>query len=172
MFPPGIYFMQTPKLGFAEAKKGTPYLYVEGVVGHVKDDNNQWVAVHGQPETKAALFYLSEGAFDRSFEDLLTIGFNGDLDKPALTGEYGEKGIALQCVHEDYEGNTQERFYVVNRSGGRREISADSMRSVRTRMTNRNRNANAPAAPGAERPPFDPTATAAAQPPSGDDIPF
>lgn len=137
MLEEGIYYMASVDVGYGESsKKSTPYVWITGEVTH-GSVQGEWKELP-IPREKTIYLYTSDKAFPISEKQLIKIGFNFDMDNPAITTESG--GIEVECVHDEYEGKVRERWSLAGGKFQHTELSADSRSAMSTRFANTRRN--------------------------------
>ena len=130
-----------------------------------------------QQADRTIYWALTDKALPYAEEKLRFLGFNGDYGNP----QFGEKsqGCSLRCKHEDYKGNTQERWDLAEWGGAGAEKAGDDV----IRLLNaqwKSHNGSQPKPAGKPKPPAPPAKTPVAQEvapdgepvPKGDNIPF
>ena len=159
-FEPGMYWMETPKLGTNSSKNGTPFLFLQGRITHI--------AVGG--ETKPVLLptertireFLSDAAFPYAIARLGSIGFNGDFANPAFSGEHA-KGVWVECSLEMWTDDTGtskqvERWQLAGGGGSgvkHEQFDSDTLRRLTAMRENHERNSKtAPSGPSGPSIPF------------------
>jgi len=66
--------------------------------------------------------FLSEGAWPISEENLKSVGFNGDFEKPAIDTKYTTEGAWFICEHQEHNGKQYANWRFADWGGGKREV--------------------------------------------------
>lgn len=72
-------------------------------------ERGQWVPLSEAIDAPVYL-YTSERAWEYTEAKLEKLGFNGDFRNPQFDDAAYEKGVVLECRHEDYRGEKQVRW--------------------------------------------------------------
>jgi len=157
----GIYSGGLVEGGMEELGKNKyPCMYLTYEITHISDGKD-WTPLE-RPMRRDVKLWLSETAYDNTYDILESMGWNYDFDRPVFANENVNNAI-LECAHEEYKGNTNDRWYLNEYKGfSRQALPKEVLRKLNARMNTRKATATKPAA---ATPP-------ALVPPSGKDIPF
>jgi hypothetical protein len=106
----GSYFGKPETYGAEINKKGTPQVTIIFRVTHIAG-GDAWKPL-ASTFIRTVRLYLSPAAESYTMKKLEAMGFNGDFGEGMKFSAETMEGVQLQCKHEEYEGNMQEKWDV------------------------------------------------------------
>ena len=114
----GLYKGKLVGHGVAISPKGSEYMFLTFEIDTKVDNGTD--AYLDQTYTRDVYFYLTEKAKQKSEEDLIKLGFNGNYADPMFRESlYSE--CLLDCRQEEYDGKTVYKFYIAELGNGKFE---------------------------------------------------
>lgn len=151
-----------------ESKNGKAYLKIDFALTH-RADNEQWISI-GAAESRSIRLFVSDKAYSYTEAKLVELGFNGDFLNPQFSTP--EEVYQLVCVHEMYEGKSQEKWDLAGSGGSEgKSVTEETIRDLSARWSSAHAQAPIPASAPAMPTPVA-AAPVAAAPPTDDDNPF
>ena len=169
------YWGTLAQFGLTEMGNKTPTVWLEFNVTHVAGTEAEgageggWVQL-GTPARRTVYLFCSDGAWLYTEEKLGRLGFNGMFGDGMDFGEDAKaRGVALDCAHEEYQGQTREKWDLAY-AGANRDAAPEDVQRL---LTARWRQSHAaPAAPPAGKPRTPESPLGPAGPVNESDIPF
>ena len=117
---PGDYYAKLVGGTCSDTKSGSSQVVVEFEVTAV-EMSGEWKDC--EPFKRSMYLSLSDKAWKYTEKKLLALGFNGDFGAGM---DFEKKEFEVCCKHEEYQGETQERWDLDSWGGGAKERSPDS----------------------------------------------
>ena len=127
MLDPGTYRGYLKEAVTSEGKDASLRMEVMFAIRHVSHDD-AWQEIAEAERT--IYLYLSEKARPYTDAKLKALGFNGDFESPIFDARTREEGIDLVCRHEQYDGNTGERWELKNWKSKAKPAATDKLKRL------------------------------------------
>ena len=177
MMQPGRYLGRNPRgIPDTRGQNNTPFMVVTVEVTHIVA-NGDWQEL---PSCGVRDLWLamSDAAWPYTEKKLVALGFNGDFRAPEFDLSAKDGWVELVCEHQQYEGQTKERWSLASWGDRERTPPADDvMRALTAKWEHgRQQFSERPAPPAPPAMPKNPKAPQAPPrspaPARADDIPF
>lgn len=150
MMNEGRYFGKLKDAVTSETGRGSLQVVLSFSISHVAE-NGDWCEIN--TVDRRVFLSLSDRAWSYTEKKLKALGFEGDFGTMEFGSEVHDQGIALNCAHDEYEGETKEKWDIADWGGGAGAERApeDKLRRLNAKWRNDNQQPAQPA--GAPSPP-------------------
>jgi hypothetical protein len=153
----------------------TPYMGVTFNVTHYPGPDGNWEELP-QSEQRMVRLFMSDRAWPYTEAKLADMKFDGNFDNPGFGEPFRSEGCELVCKHTEDKGKTYENWDIAGGAGGGEKLDGEVQRrlAAKWKQGQGSKPTGRPAAPArpAANPATAPAATATADLPTGEEIPF